>query len=308
MRIAIMGAGALGACFGGWLAKGGGDVVFIARGAQLSALREAGLAVESPLGDFRLDQVQATDSPDGIGSVDVAVVAVKLWGTEAAGRAIESLIGSQTAVLSLQNGIDSEAVLAKLLGQDHIWGGVAQWGAEIVAPGRVRHVGASNLTLFGELDNRRTPRAEAFLEFCRQSGIEAIIPGDISTEIWKKFVFLAAFSAVCCLTRLPIGPILIDDRSRSLFAEAIAEVAAVARAEGVKLPEETEAETLARAQRLPPVAKASMLRDLSAGRALELEWLSGAVVRLGRQHGIATPVHCVAVGALGPSAQPAASG
>lgn len=302
MRIAIMGAGALGACFGGWLAKGGAEVTFIARGAHLDAMRGSGLAVESPLGDFSLHRLEAVGSPDGIGPVDVVIFAVKLWSTEEAGQAIIPLIGPDTAVLSLQNGIDSEATLARRLGRDHVWGGVAQWGAEIVSPGRVRHVGAGNLTLFAELDNVRTPRAEKFLSACRDAGIDARIPADIFSEIWKKFVFLSAFSAVTCLARLPVGPILENEHSRVLFSDAVAEAVAVARAEGIDLPSTIDQDILERARGLPPIAKASMLRDLEAGRPLEVDWLSGAIVRLGQRHGIATPVHAVTLRALSPSA------
>ena len=224
-RFAIMGSGAVGGYFGGRLAAAGFDVVFIARGAHLAAIRARGLAIESALGDVRIDPAKATDSPAEVGPVDVVLFATKLWDTESAGAACRPLIGPRTAVISLQNGVEAEARLAAMLGPAHVMGGVAQIAAAIAAPGRIEHTGGFANIIFGEIDGRRTARAEALLAALTEAGIGAALADDIVKAIWEKFVFLVGLSGVTGVTRRTIGPIREEPRSRALLTEIVAETA-----------------------------------------------------------------------------------
>ena len=302
-RFAIMGSGAVGGYFGGRLAAAGFDVVFIARGAHLAAIRARGLAIESALGDVRIDPAKATDSPAEVGPVDVVLFATKLWDTESAGAACRPLIGPQTAVISLQNGVEAEARLAAMLGPAHVMGGVAQIAAAIAAPGRIEHTGGFANIIFGEIDGRRTARAEALLAALTEAGIGAALADDIVKAIWEKFVFLVGLSGVTGVTRRTIGPIREEPRSRALLTEIVAETAAVARAGGVALDDGVVAERLAFIDGLPAAMTSSMARDLTRGTRLELDWLSGAVVRLGRERGVDTPANAFVAAALALSAR-----
>ena len=302
-RFAIMGSGAVGGYFGGRLAAAGFDVVFIARGAHLAAIRARGLAIESALGDVRIDPAKATDSPAEVGPVDVVLFATKLWDTESAGAACRPLIGPRTAVISLQNGVEAEARLAAMLGPAHVMGGVAQIAAAIAAPGRIEHTGGFANIIFGEIDGRRTARAEALLAALTEAGIGAALADDIVKAIWEKFVFLVGLSGVTGVTRRTIGPIREEPRSRALLTEIVAETAAVARAGGVALDDGVVAERLAFIDGLPAAMTSSMARDLTRGTRLELDWLSGAVVRLGRERGVDTPANAFVAAALALSAR-----
>ena len=302
-RFAIMGSGAVGGYFGGRLAAAGFDVAFIARGAHLAAIRARGLAIESALGDVRIDPAKATDTPAEVGPVDVVLFATKLWDTESAGAAYRPLIGPQTAVISLQNGVEAEARLAAILGPAHVMGGVAQIAAAIAAPGRIEHTGGFANIIFGEIDGRRTARAEALLAALTEAGIGAALADDIVKAIWEKFVFLVGLSGVTGVTRRTIGPIREEPRSRALLTEIVAETAAVARAGGVALDDGVVAERLAFIDGLPAAMTSSMARDLTRGTRLELDWLSGAVVRLGRERGVDTPANAFVTAALALSAR-----
>ena len=301
-RFAIMGSGAVGGYFGGRLAAAGFDVAFIARGAHLAAIRARGLAIESALGDVCIDPAKATDSTAEVGPVDVVLFATKLWDTDAAGAACRPLIGPQTAVISLQNGVEAEARLAAMLGPAHVMGGVAQIAAAIAAPGRIEHTGGFANIIFGEIDGRRTARAEALLAALTEAGIGATLADDIVKAIWEKFVFLVGLSAVTGVTRRTIGPIREEPRSRALLTEIVAETAAVARAGGVALDDGMVAERLAFIDGLPAAMTSSLARDLARGNRLELDWLSGAVVRLGRELGVDTPANAFVAAALALSA------
>ena len=267
-RFAIMGSGAVGGYFGGRLAAAGFDVAFIARGAHLAAIRARGLAIESALGDVRIDPAKATDTPAEVGPVDVVLFATKLWDTESAGAACRPLIGPQTAVISLQNGVEAEARLAAILGPAHVMGGVAQIAAAIAAPGRIEHTGGFANIIFGEIDGRRTARAEALLAALTEAGIGAALADDIVKAIWEKFVFLVGLSGVTGVTRRTIGPIREEPRSRALLTEIVAETAAVARAGGVALDDGVVAERLAFIDGLPAAMTSSMARDLTRGTRL----------------------------------------
>ncbi|MGH6660000.1 MAG: ketopantoate reductase family protein [Rhodospirillales bacterium] len=289
MKIAMFGTGGVGGYFGARLAKAGADVHFIARGRHLEAIRQHGLGIESALGDVVLKPANATDDPAAIGPVDLAIVAVKLYDTDDAAKAMKPLVGPETTVMSLQNGVTANDTLEKAFGRARLIGGSCSIAAVIGRPGVVRHTGTMASMAFGEWAGRRTPRVEALLNTCRNAGIDATLSDDIEAVIWSKFVFLSAFSGICCTMRLPIGPIRADPETRALLRRAMEEVLAIARRKGVKLADDLIEKRVAFADGLPAEMYASMYHDLAAGRRLELKWLSGAVVEMGRALGVPTP-------------------
>ncbi len=292
MKIAIMGAGGVGGYFGARLAAAGEDVHFIARGAHLEALRANGLTLTGPNGDLHLRRVAATDNPATIGKADIVLFTVKQYDTEAAAKAIVPLIGPDTGVITLQNGIDRRQHLRAILGGDHVIGGTAYiTGAAIAAPGVVTHIGALARLIFGEFDGARSPRGERFFAACKKAGIDVVFSTDIAKDMWGKFAPLSAFSGVSSVIRKPIGPIRNDADTFKLLGDALLETMAVAKAKGVDLGADFVARQTALLGGIPPETKSSMQMDLEHGRRLELDWLSGAVTRLGDELGVPTPTH-----------------
>ena len=298
MRIAVVGAGGVGGAFGAALAQAGADVTFIARGAHLQAMRAQGLRVTGPRGDVHVQPCQATDDPAGVGVVDVVLFCVKLWDVESAGAAIKSLVGPGTAVIPLQNGIDAAERLVPILGSDAVMGGVAQISATIERPGVIRQTGTFMKLVFGELDGRMSERGAAFQSMCRKAGFDAVVTDTIQTALWEKFVLLAVNSSVVSLIRLPFGKLREDEDVMALFSASFAEVIALGRALGVKLPPDLQARMEKATLNFPPAMMPSMAVDLLRGNRLELPWLGGKVVALGKQLGIPTPVFSVMVAAL----------
>jgi 2-dehydropantoate 2-reductase len=302
MRIAVIGAGGVGGAFGAALAKAGSDVTFVARGAHLAAMRARGLQVLGARGDVHLSPVQATDDPAGIGPVDVVLFCVKLWDVESAGAAIRPLVRPGTAVIPLQNGVDASERLIPILGKDAVMGGVAQISATIAEPGVIKQIGTFMRLVFGELDGRPSARGAAFQALCQSAGFDATNSNEILTALWEKFVLLASNSSVVSLTRLPFGKLRDDPEVFALFEKGVAEVAAVGRARGVALPADLEARTLKTTRNLPPEMMPSMAVDLLRGNRLELPWLAGKVVALGRELGVPTPAYDIMYAALKPYA------
>ena len=291
MRIAVVGAGGVGGGFGAALAKAGADVTFIARGAHLAAMKSQGLKVRGPRGDTHLVPTQATDDPAEIGKVDIVLFCVKLWDVESAGAHIKPLIGTDTAVIPLQNGIDAAERLIPILGESAVMGGVAQISASIVAPGVIQQVGTFMRMIFGELDGRRSQRAEDFLSLCLKAGFDATLSEQILTDLWMKFILLASNAGIMALARQPIGKLRDDPDLRPIFLAAYQETIDVGRAGGVALPADALDKILAFTGHAPPAMKASMALDLDRGNRLEVPWLSGKVAELGRQLGVPTPTH-----------------
>jgi 2-dehydropantoate 2-reductase len=302
MRIAVIGAGGVGGAFGAALAKGGADVTFLARGAHLKAMRENGLKVLGPRGDIHLQPTKATDDPAAIGPVDVVLFCVKLWDVESAGAAIKPLVGANTAVIPLQNGIDASERLIPILGKAAVMGGVAQISATIAEPGVIRQTGTFMRLVFGELDGRPSARGAAFHAACQAAGFESTNTNEIVVALWEKFVLLATNSSVVSLTRLPFGKLRDDPEVFSLFEKAIPEVAAVGRARGVKLAPDLEERLLKATRGFPAEMMPSMTVDLLRGNKLELPWLGGKVVSLGRELKVPTPTYDVMYAALKPYA------
>lgn len=291
MKIVAMGSGGVGGYFGGRLAASGADVTFIARGEHLKAIERDGLKILSANGDMTLKPVKATDDPVSIGHADLVMIAVKLWSTEDAARTIEPLMGPKSAVVTWQNGVVAEDILIKQYGKERVIGGVSNIAALIEAPGVIRHNGAMARLIFAELDGKPSKRIEAFAALCKQAHIEHVVSDDITRAIWQKFIFLASFSGMTCMTRLSIGPVRSDPETRAMLKAALNEVVAIGRAKGVSLPDDQAEQSLAWADNLPPTMVASMLGDLNRGNRLELPWLSGTVVKLGEELGVATSVH-----------------
>lgn len=302
MKIAIFGAGGVGGYFGTRLAQAGQDVRFVARGRHLEALRANGLKVTSALGDATVKPVTASDDPAVLGPVDVVLVAVKLYDTEAAAAGCKALLGPATAVVSVQNGVTAADTLGRHVGRERVMGGVTYIMATIDSPGVIAHLGTMAQLVFGEFEGRATSRLDALVAACRAAGIDAVASPAIEVAIWSKFAFLAPLSGVTALTRLPIGRIRADSGARGLYDSALAEVVAVARAKGVKLPSDIIELHAAKMESLPADMGSSMLYDLLHGKRLELPWLSGTVARLGRALGVPTPTHDFIVAALSPHA------
>ncbi len=302
MRIAVIGTGGVGGAFGGALAQAGADVTFVARGAHLAAMRENGLKVLGPRGDMHINPCKATDDPSQIGVVDVVLFCVKLWDVETAGLTIKGLIGPDTAVIPLQNGIDAAERLTPILGKNALMGGVAQISATIDGPGVIRQTGTFMKIVFGELDGRMSERGAAFEAMCKKAGFDVAFADAIVTALWEKFVLLASNSTVVALTRLPFGKLREDPEVFDLFSVCFAETIAVGRALGVKLHPEMQARAEKATRSFPASMMPSMAIDLLRGNKLELPWLAGKVVALGKELGVPTPAFNVMYAALKPYA------
>ena len=300
MRIAVVGAGGVGGGFGAALAKAGADVTFIARGAHLAAMKSTGLRIEGGRGETHLVPTQATDDPKTVGPVDYVLFCVKLWDVESAGEHIKPLVGPNTAVIPLQNGIDAPERLISILGKQAVMGGVAQISASIVAPGVIRQVGAFMRMLFGELDGSTSARGEALRAMCEKAGFDVTLSNQIVTELWMKFILLATNASIMAVVRQPIGRLRDDADMQAQFVAAYNEVIAVGRARGVTLPADALDRMLAFNTGAPPTMKPSMALDLERGNRIELPWLGGKVVELGRQLGVPTPTHAFMYAALKP--------
>lgn len=296
MRVCVFGAGGVGGYFGGRLAQLAEvdpdlEVAFIARGDHLSALQDAGLQVDSLEGDFHVQPLLASADPAEIGEVDVVLVAVKGWQVPAAARAMQPLVGPNTFVVPLQNGVDAPGQLSEVLGKERVLGGLCHISSYVHAPGHIRHTGIRPHIAFGELSGGISERAVRLRELFERAGVWAETPEDIQAAMWEKFLFIAAFSGLGAVTRVPAGALRGVEETRSLLVEAMNEIEAVARARGVSLEEAVVGKTVAFVDNLPEGVTASMQRDIMAGVPSELETQNGAVVRLGTEAGVSVPVN-----------------
>lgn len=302
MRVLIVGAGGVGAYFGARLALDGNDVMFVARGAHREAMERDGLKVYSPLGDMHLPAPQLYESAEQAGLFDVILVCTKLWDSEPVADLIRPLMAHDTAVISVQNGIEAEPLFARLLGEKHVMGGIAQISAHIEAPGVVRHHSETARFLFGEMDGSKSWRQETLQAACSSAGLEAIVRDDIEVALWEKFVALAPSAGACAYYRATIGEVHGDAEKSATLKTLIREALAVARAKGIPFEEGREEAFFKRIGTLPGTIKPSMLVDLERGNRLELDWLLGAVVRLGEELGVDTPLSREVYTALQPHA------
>lgn len=307
MRIAIIGAGGIGGYYGARLAAAGEDVVFVARGANLQALREGGLRVTSPLGDVSLPHVQATDDTSQVGPVDVILFCVKTYGAADALALLPPLVGRATVVVSLQNGLDAADHLAAAVGRKHVLGGLTTISAQLVAPGEVHHSSTFAQVTVGEPGSHPMIRTLGVVGMFKQAGVDASLSDDIERDLWLKFMFIAVHGPLTALTGQPLGAIRDFAPAWQLYQDAVREIEAVARARGVRLPPAAADSILATVANIAPGMRSSMAADFAAGRRLENEDFSGAVVRLGAAVGVPTPIHRVLYALLGPADHQAAT-
>jgi 2-dehydropantoate 2-reductase len=306
MKIAIIGAGGVGGYFGARLAAAGHEVAFVARGAHKDAIKAKGLTVHSPLGDLHLPAPDVVDDPAAVGPREAVLFCVKLWDVPGAAEILRPMLGRESCVVPIQNGVSVTDTLSGLLGAAQVLGAVTQISASIEAPGVIRHHGDFARLIFGEPGGEpgggSSARLERLAAACRAAGIEARVSPDIAVEIWVKFIFLAAMAGATAFYRAPIGEIRDDPERWARLEAMVRETAAVGRAKGVALPEDAEESSLGFLRKLPPAMKSSMQLDLERGRRLELEWLNGEVVRLGQELGVPTPETAAVYEALKPFA------
>ncbi len=307
MRIAIMGSGGVGAYYGARLVTAGNAVTFIARGEHLAAIRSQGLRVTSIKGDMLLKEAAATDDPAAVGPVDLVLVCVKTWQLEAAARAMRPMIGPDTAVLPLLNGVEAYEQLKTLLPQGIVLGGLTRILSFIAGPGHIRHTSIEPYIGLGSMDGAHQEQARRIVSVLTAAGIQAEIPGDLSAAIWAKFQFVCAWGSVGAVTRAPIGAIRAIAETRALVERCLDEIGRVARSRAVALKPELAARQMTFIDALDPESTTSLQRDVAAGRPSELDAWTGAVVRLGRASGVETPVHAMIYAALLPQERAARS-
>lgn len=291
MRIAVVGAGGVGCYYGGRLMASGHDVTFVARGDNLDTLRTSGLRIESVLGDVALTDVSATDRLEDVGPVDAVLLGVKAYDLEKVGKTLGPLLGADTAVLCTQNGVDAIDRLQPLVTTGHLVAAVVYGNTVRVGPGRVQHLGTLARLRLGGRDPGSQQRAEQLAAVCAEAGIDAEAVDDIDSALWTKFVLFSVMSAACCLSGRSTGELREDPDCRAVLERGMRETAAVGRATGVRLAPDVVARSLGIADAMAADSVPSMLVDLRAGRRLELESLSGTIVRLARALGVDVPFH-----------------
>ncbi len=300
MRIAIMGAGGIGAYYGACLARAGAQVFFIARGAHLEAMQRSGLRIIDFGGaEFTVNPVIATDLPQTIGPVDVILFCVKMYDTMDAAALCQPLLGDQTTIVTLQNGVESVDMIGAVVGAGRTLGGAAYVAGTLIEPGVVKRNNQITRIEFGESDGKTSRRAEAIAKTLNEAGIETTIAADVQTLLWSKFALMTSNSVLTALGRVDTGVIRADPVMRAIYFDAMGETIAVGRALGVELPDDTIERNRNWLDSSAPIM-ASLAVDLIAGRRLELEWLSGAIHRFGAQTGTATPIHSTVYAALRP--------
>ena len=291
MRIAVFGSGSVGGYFGGRLAHADEDVVFIARGDHLQSMLTDGLRVDSINGDFTVKPVNATDDLTEVGVVDLVLVGVKAWQVSEAAKSMQPMIGPETIVLPLQNGLEAPTHLSEVLGSQYVLGGLCGLFCYIAGPGHIVHAGTDPFVKFGELDNRRSERVEKLLDIFSRAGVNADIPKDIQVAMWLKFMLITVWSGMGAITRTPAGIWRSQTETRRMAECGLQEIMDVAEARGISLPEKAVLTTMSVYDSLVPESTASLQRDVMEGRPSELEAQIGAVVRFGREAGVATPQH-----------------
>ena len=304
MKICFVGAGAVGGYYGALLARAGHDVSFIARGAHLAAIQQHGLRVVGSLGDFTVRTPAASD-PARIGRVDVVVHTVKTYDNATAIPLITPLLGPDTTVLTLQNGVDSAEEIAAVIGERNVIAGPTYIATAVESPGVIRQTGTHRRVVLGEYFNAPaevSPRVRTLTDAMVAADIHAEAVADVRHAIWEKFTYLAPFAAFTGASRLPIGPLFADPICREMFLDAVMEVARVAHAHGARLPEDHRQVVLEYLTKLPPSTRSSLLIDLSQGKRIEVEALQGSVVRRGARAGVPTPIMAALYAVLRPHA------
>lgn len=300
MRVAVFGTGGVGGYFGARLAAIGVDVVFIARGEHLKAMRTSGLRLESVMGDVLVHPAQATDSPTVVGWVDVVLLGVKTWQVPAAADAMRPLLGPETCVVPLQNGVETPAVLADKLGTEHVIGGLCGAFSFVAGPGHIRHIGGATFIKFGELDNAKTERVERLRQAFDHAGVAVDVPADIHVALWEKCMLVVPFGGLGAVTRAPLGVLMTVPETRKLMERGMEEIYHVARARKISLSDDIVTRSMAFLDTVTPSGTSSLQRDIAAGKQSELDAWTGAVVRFGEGVGVATPLHAFLYASLLP--------
>jgi 2-dehydropantoate 2-reductase len=291
MKFAILGTGGVGGYFGGKLAQAGEDVTFIARGKKLEALQIFGLRVDSIQGDFLLDQVQATDSPESLRDVDIIILATKAWQLESALGSIKAMAGERTLILPLLNGMEHIDILRAEFGE-HVLGGLCRISTYLAAPAHVRHVAINPIIAFNEWGKGGSPRVTALSEiFSKIEEINVETPPNIELAMWEKYLLICAFSGVGAVTRAPVGVFRSVPESRAMFRRALEEVVLVANSRGVGLTEKSVQSVMDRIDQTQPDTMSSMQKDIIEGRPSELEAQTGTLVRMAHAADISIPTH-----------------
>ncbi|MEE9262279.1 MAG: 2-dehydropantoate 2-reductase [Dehalococcoidia bacterium] len=290
MDIAVMGAGGVGGYFGGMLARAGNRVTFVARGDHLKAIETSGLRVVHHQGDFTVT-AEATDNPQEVGPVELVLFTVKAYDTEAAIPAVASILGPDTSVLTLQNGVDSYKVLGQALGKEKVLPGAAYIESRISSPGMVQQTGDVVRIVFGEVDGKETPRATRIHAALRDAGVNAELSGDVLKTLWTKFLFITSVAGLTSACRTGLGMLLEEPEYKGILVAAMKEIEAVGRAHGINLDSDVVQQTMGYVESVVKDITASMHVDLERGRRLELDTFSGAVVRLGKEVGVDTPIN-----------------
>ncbi len=292
MRIAVFGSGGVGGYFGGRLAQSGQEVNFIARSKHLDVLRRKGLKIDSIADDFKLDKVQATAEPKDVGVVDYILCCVKAWQVPAAAKAMQPMIGDNTLVIPLQNGVEAPAQLAEILGEDIVLGGMCAIIAFKAGDGHIKHIGANPLIRFGHMDRHADARVNQLSEiFNHCHGVKSSIPKDIKVAMWLKFMLISAWSGLGAVSRAPIGVLFQLEETRQLLVDAITEIYQTGLANGIELPDNSVEKTIRTLKSFPENSTTSMQRDIADGRPSELDVQNDAVVRLAKEVGVDTPVN-----------------
>ncbi len=291
MRIVVFGTGAVGGYFGGRLAKAGNEVVFIARGEHLKALRQHGLKVDSLKGDFIIHPIQATDNPGKVGVADVILITVKAWQVKEVAPLLHTMMDSKTFIVPLQNGVESPTQLAEFLGKEFVVGGLCRIFSSLLEPGHICHSGAEPTIIFGEMSNTQTERVQKLYEIFTAAGVTTEIPSNIQVALWEKFLFVSSLSGLGAVTRVPFGPIREIPETRQMLENVMYEILAVAQGYDIPLPQKIVTHTMSAVDSLSSKATTSMQRDIMEGRPSELDAQTGAVVRLGQKVGVETPLN-----------------
>ncbi len=290
MRFGIMAAGGVGGYFGAMLARSGKEVAFVARGAHLEAMRKEGLRVESVApGEFTVREGVFTDSPAEAGVCDVVLYCVKTTANEAAVPAVAPMVGADSVIVNLQNGVEGEEKLAAVYGAERVMGGAAYIFTSIAAPGLIRQIGGPRRMVFGEMGGGASGHGDEILAELKDAEINAEYSEDIEAELWTKFIFICAVGGVTALTRSTIGEIMAYEGTRNMMRETMREVFLVGRAKGVNLPDGADEGRYRFIDEQNPASKGSLCHDLEAGRRLEIDALCGTVSRIGAEVGVETP-------------------
>ena len=300
MRITVFGTGGVGGYFGGRLARAGEEVTFIARGEHLRAIKTRGLKVDSTDGDFVIYPASAIDDVSEVGETDLVILGVKAWQVPEAARAIKPIVGANTTVLPLQNGVEAVPQLVDELGRDNVVGGLCRIVSFVVEPGHIRHAGFTPSIIIGELDNQRTDRIVNIEQVFKRAGLEITIAADIQVALWMKFLFIASFSGVGAMANAPAGIIRSDPKWRTQILKAMEEIYTLAHARGINLPPDSIETVMRAVDALPEDATSSMQRDIAAGKPSELEAQNGAVVRMAHEIGVSVPTHTLIYESLKP--------